>query len=215
MAQDISFYLSEPFTPNANIVPTSTQDVSISFLNNTCVEVKTAQEIYITPDSCDFYTPECSSYNSEVFIISPSKQFRKVTFLPITHSPVAKTNKIARVPIKSMFPAKYRRIKARNIPPHQLPNTIKVPNIASMEICKSPDSNRRDSLRPRICVLPNQKSHKSLQSSPVISKKLSTQSLRSTRNKVYKCQYCPNTFNHPTRYGSHLLRHYEYGIISL
>ena len=111
---------------------------------------------------------------------------------------------------------------SRTFPSHQLPNAVKVSsspphkyntslhgNNNSMEICKSPDSNK-SLLRPRISVLSNQKSPKSSQSSPVISKKLFTQSLRSTRNtrnKVYKCQYCPNTFNHPTRYESHLLRH--------
>ena len=58
---------------------------------------------------------------------------------------------------------------ARNIPSHQLPNN-------------SLDSNRRDSLRPRISVVPKQNTPKSLQSSPVISKKISPQSLRSTRN---------------------------------
>ena len=47
MAQE-SFNLSEPFTPNASIVPTPTQ-------------VQTAHEIYATPDSGDFYTPECTS----------------------------------------------------------------------------------------------------------------------------------------------------------
>ena len=103
-----------------------------------------------------------------------------------------------------MFPAKNRRIMAHNIPSHQLPNTIKVSNSPPhkyntslhsnnncMEICKSPDSNKRDLLRPRISVLPNQKSPKSLQSSPVISKKLSTESLRSTRSKVYKVSTVP------------------------
>ena len=64
--------LSEPFTSNATIVPTPTQDVSISFLSKTSVEAKTAQEIYTSPDSCVFYTPECSLHNSEVFIVPPS-----------------------------------------------------------------------------------------------------------------------------------------------
>ena len=34
----------------------------------------------------DFYTPECSLNNSEVFTTSPIKRFRKVTFQPIIHS---------------------------------------------------------------------------------------------------------------------------------
>ena len=40
MAQDISFHLSEPFTPNATIVPTPTQDVSIYFLVTRVVRLK-------------------------------------------------------------------------------------------------------------------------------------------------------------------------------
>ena len=51
MAQES--FLSEPFTQNASIVPTPTQ-------------VQTAHEIYATPDSGDFYMPECSLNNSEV-----------------------------------------------------------------------------------------------------------------------------------------------------
>ena len=69
MAQDFSFNMSEPFTPNATIDPTPTQDVSISFLSATSFECKTAQEICTSPDSCIFYTPECSSHNSELFIV--------------------------------------------------------------------------------------------------------------------------------------------------
>ena len=129
MVEEISFNLSEPFTPNASIVPTPTQ-------------VQTAHEINATPGSGDFYTPECTFNNSKVCTTCPLK---RVTFQPIIHSTLIKTNKRASAPIISMFPAKYRRNMARNIPSHQLPN-------------KSPDSNRRDSLRLRISVLSVQSS---------------------------------------------------------
>ena len=178
MAQDYTFNLSEPFTPNATILPTPTQDVSISFLSNTSGEAKTAQEIYTSPDSCVFYTPECSSHNSEVFIVPPS---------PLMNGD----------PVCSDVSSNYQQDNPQYDDPLFSTN-------ATEFICNlhPPNSGftKTNKIRPRISVLPNQKSPKSSQSSPVISKKLFTQTLRSTRNKVFKCQYCPNTFNHPTRY---------------
>ena len=133
---------------------------------------------------------------------------KRVTFQPIIHSTLLKTNKRASAPIKSMFPAKYRRNMARNIPSHQLPN-------------KSPDSNRRDSLRLRISVLSvqsstcvtNKSSKKvphtfpSQQNSPTTSTPFTTKPnkpkakpIRRSGNKTissactYKCDECPKSF---------------------
>ena len=134
-------------------------------------QVQTAHEIKDTPGSSDFYTPECTSNNSKVCITCPLK---RVTFQRIIHSTPLKTNKRASAPINSMFPAKYRRKMQRNIPSHQVPN-------------KSPEWNRRDSLRPRISVL-------SVHTSTCAAKPKKPGNKTISGQCTYKCDECPRSF---------------------